>query len=1007
MTILTNGPRLPGAQPFGALVEIELVGEGGAAVAGYVTGTDEVVQSQLQFHADGKNALSPAVGEWAVDLTPNASIEPAGTVYRIVEQRGRSGSTTHIVSVPATGGPYTILECITDLPGSLPFGPLLVHLNDATDAHDASAVSVVPSASLAAATVQAALDELAAEATTEAATRSTADTALASDLADESVARTAADTALAAADTVRIANQQVANYTLVLSDAGKAVEGNSASALSFTVPPNSSVAYPTGTIIEVVQVGAGAVTLVPGSGVTITGDTATPGEGGSLLLRKTGTNAWFSAIASVRSGTYAEYVAGAGIDKTGATDSTAAMNTLIATASTAAVAAGRVTELRWADGTYLTDGIIVKPNVHYNFGNAVFKKRVDGTTPNTNSMLRAVPVPVATVATVTNKVLTSNVATLTTAAPHPFVVGSVAIVAGVDATFNGTYTVTAVPTTTSFSYAKTAANVAPTASGGTATRTTYYGTYKNMTLTGGTFDPNGKTCPAHIINLIYTEDLEMDGVTVLHDPANLTWAFCLGGRDGKVDNCKVTNGTEVFQDGIHLLHGQRWQISGNNIACGDDAIPLGGEPTDAYLSIDPDPIQHVNVLDNVVVSESGFAFKPYVQAGANGPLWQVSDVVVNGLSGTAGRVRNGGLAFLGHLDQMGDGNTNMIKRVSVDGVNLTVGSTDHDNVNAFGAWVESVDGLDLSGDIRFGGEGTTGFKLATVLNSRDVSVDKFHCDELPKGFGFDVRDTRRFSLLRSRLKMAAGELASLNPVYLDDCPDAKILDNRFLNMRHGVNAIAIVAGTTTSGSVRGNTVTKGVGATAGTLLQVSAGTTTWLEVGPNDLSGAAESQALADIPRSANYETMRSASGRMDAVATQTLVIGENGTAAPAGSLGGFSVFRLDPADWPGGVTPKLRIRVIVSTNATAPTSTFTFGLYPVTASAGGAAAVSVTLGAVVAGSTAVVAAPAASTPGVTAESGEFDCPAAGAYALGVALAPSMVASSAVAARVALLSRAS
>jgi hypothetical protein len=108
------------------------------------------------------------------------------------------------------------------------------------------------------------------------------------------------------ATTTRQANQQAGNYTLVLADAGKAVEGNSASALSFTVPPNSSVAYPVGTIIEVPQVGAGAVTLVAGSGVTITGDTVTPGQGGSLLLRKTGTNTWWSSIASVRSGTFAE-----------------------------------------------------------------------------------------------------------------------------------------------------------------------------------------------------------------------------------------------------------------------------------------------------------------------------------------------------------------------------------------------------------------------------------------------------------------------------------------------------------------------------------------------------------------------------------------------------------------------------------------------------------------------------------------------------------------------------
>lgn len=64
---------------------------------------------------------------------------------------------------------------------------------------------------------------------------------------------------------------------------------------------------------------------------------------------------------------------------------------------------------------------------------------------------------------ITNKVLTSNVATLTTGTiAHGYAVGDVVFVAGVDATFNGDYTVTAV-TTSTFSYAKTAANVASAA----------------------------------------------------------------------------------------------------------------------------------------------------------------------------------------------------------------------------------------------------------------------------------------------------------------------------------------------------------------------------------------------------------------------------------------------------------------------------------------------------------------------------------------------------------------
>lgn len=73
-------------------------------------------------------------------------------------------------------------------------------------------------------------------------------------------------------------------------------------------------------------------------------------------------------------------------------------------------------------------------------------------------------------ATVSNKALTSNVATLTTTAPHGFVVGNVIDVAGVDATFNGRYTLATIPTTTTFTYAKTAADVVSVASAGTITQ---------------------------------------------------------------------------------------------------------------------------------------------------------------------------------------------------------------------------------------------------------------------------------------------------------------------------------------------------------------------------------------------------------------------------------------------------------------------------------------------------------------------------------------------------------
>jgi hypothetical protein len=60
---------------------------------------------------------------------------------------------------------------------------------------------------------------------------------------------------------------------------------------------------------------------------------------------------------------------------------------------------------------------------------------------------------------ITNKALTSNVATLTTSVVHGLTVGMTITITGVDATFNGEYRITAVPTTTTFTYAKVATNV--------------------------------------------------------------------------------------------------------------------------------------------------------------------------------------------------------------------------------------------------------------------------------------------------------------------------------------------------------------------------------------------------------------------------------------------------------------------------------------------------------------------------------------------------------------------
>jgi hypothetical protein len=58
-------------------------------------------------------------------------------------------------------------------------------------------------------------------------------------------------------------------YTLVLTDAQKLVTLSNAGSITATIPPNSSVAFTIGDQVNLMQLGAGQVTVAAGSGVTV------------------------------------------------------------------------------------------------------------------------------------------------------------------------------------------------------------------------------------------------------------------------------------------------------------------------------------------------------------------------------------------------------------------------------------------------------------------------------------------------------------------------------------------------------------------------------------------------------------------------------------------------------------------------------------------------------------------------------------------------------------------
>ena len=78
---------------------------------------------------------------------------------------------------------------------------------------------------------------------------------------------TAAQMDAVATAMIAINAQTGTTYTAVLTDDGKLVTCDNGSAITFTIPTNASVAFGIGTQINIMQLGAGQVTI-SGAGVT-------------------------------------------------------------------------------------------------------------------------------------------------------------------------------------------------------------------------------------------------------------------------------------------------------------------------------------------------------------------------------------------------------------------------------------------------------------------------------------------------------------------------------------------------------------------------------------------------------------------------------------------------------------------------------------------------------------------------------------------------------------------
>jgi hypothetical protein len=101
-----------------------------------------------------------------------------------------------------------------------------------------------------------------------------------------------------------VLNAQTATYTTVLADAFKLVTMSVSSANNFQIPTNASVAYPVGTVINVIQIGTGQTTI---QAVT-SGTTTISSTGATATAPKL--RAQYSAASCIKVATDTWYVVG-------------------------------------------------------------------------------------------------------------------------------------------------------------------------------------------------------------------------------------------------------------------------------------------------------------------------------------------------------------------------------------------------------------------------------------------------------------------------------------------------------------------------------------------------------------------------------------------------------------------------------------------------------------------------------------------------------------------------
>lgn len=234
----------------------------------------------------------------------------------------------------------------------------------------------------------------------------------------------------------------------------------------------------------------------------------------------------------------------------------------------------------------------------------------------------------------------------------------------------------------------------------------YYGRNRNIKITGGVAVSNGYGVSAtNIVQMMEFEDSIVQDFTVHHTIGRNNFAWFFTGHNCRIINPGVRYGTAVFQDGLHVGSGYGINVIGGRLDAGDDALVFGRDyDSAAALYLDDDEgLSNCSAVGTIVNSMRGYGVSLYrgQDTAAIGGTYRrtLREITVTGITGTAGKLANGGIRVIDTSVSGAPGTDNSTMSGITIQAKLTVGSASHDGTNAQGVIVRGGTDIDIDASL--------------------------------------------------------------------------------------------------------------------------------------------------------------------------------------------------------------------------------------------------------------------------------------------------------------------